>query len=58
MVARVTPARYGLTADHLRGQKGRLPKKQLAAAHFRSKIPAQHQGLGLEGDFSQGVRGE
>jgi hypothetical protein len=44
-------------ADHLRGQKGGLPKKQLAAAHFRSKIPPQHQGLGLEGDFGQRARG-
>jgi hypothetical protein len=41
MVARVTPARYGLIRvdpDHLPGTAGGLPKKQLAAAHFGSKI--------------------
>jgi hypothetical protein len=41
MVARVTPAGYGLIwvdPDHLPGTAGGLPKKQLAAAHFDSKI--------------------
>jgi hypothetical protein len=41
MVARVTPAGYGLIRvdpDHLPGTAGGLPKKQLAAAHFGSKI--------------------
>jgi hypothetical protein len=39
--------------DHLRGQKGGLPKKQLAAAHFGSKIRPRHQGLGLKREFGQ-----
>src|SRR5579864_888230 len=38
MVARLKPARYGLSSIICRGRRGGLPKKQLAAAHFGSKI--------------------
>jgi hypothetical protein len=48
MVARVAPARYGLIRvdpDHLPWTADGLLKKQLAAAHFDSKIRSNIKAL-------------
>jgi hypothetical protein len=53
MVASIKPPRYGLMADHLRGQRGRLPKKQLAAAHFGSKIRPDIKSLAANANLAK-----
>jgi hypothetical protein len=53
MVASIEPPRYGLVVDHLLETEGGVPKKQLAAAQFRSTIRAAINVLAGQGNSAR-----